>query len=188
MAYHIFLAKESRAGEQRVALIPSDVARLIDKGHDFFVEHHAGLAAGFDDTAYQAVGATIVHLSASELNSYVETFQHIDVIVRAKRPDRAREQLEAQAFRPGMIMIGALDPFESESHHIAEYHQANIHAYSIDQANLAATDPMNVLAAMSRLSGKLALQDALSTSASRCNRMCFGHRAPLAPVTGRDQL
>ena len=25
-------------------------------------------------------------------------------------------------------------------------------------------------------------------SASRCNRMCFGHRAPLAPVTGRDQL
>ena len=36
----------------------------------------------------------------------------------------------------------------------------------------------------------LSLQIALVSyaSASRCNRMCFGHRAPLAPVTGRDQL
>lgn len=55
MIYNIFLAKESRAGERRVALIPQDIATLIEKGHSVCVESNAGLAAGYEDEIFAAV-------------------------------------------------------------------------------------------------------------------------------------
>lgn len=171
MIYKIFLAKESRAGERRVALIPQDIATLIEKGHSVCVESNAGLAAGYKDEAYQAVGASIVEISESKLSSYTDSFKNINMIVRAKRPNRQREKLECQAFKAGTIMIGALDPLESESNHVGEYHSAGIEAYSIDQAKLPSTDPMNVLAAMSRFAGELALNDALSKCQNTVNKV-----------------
>ena len=158
----ILLVKESRAGEQRVALVPQDVAALIDAGHEVIVEHHAGAGAGFADANYEAVGASIVIIDEASSESFAAAFRDIDIIVRAKRPNRQREALEARAFSPGTIMIGALDPLEQGSTHVAEYHRAGITAYSLDQADLPADHPMNILAAMSRLAGQLALQDALS--------------------------
>ena len=162
MIYNIFLAKESRSGERRTALIPQDVAVLIAEGHSVCVESNAGLAAGYKDEAYQAVGVSIAKITEASLSSYTNIFKNINMIVRAKRPSRQREKLEYKVFKPGTIMIGALDPLESESNHVNEYHSAGILAYSIDQAVLPATDPMNVLAAMSRFAGELALKDALS--------------------------
>ncbi len=171
MVYQIFLAKESRAGEHRVALIPQDIAILIEKGHGVTVESNAGLGAGYENKAYQAVGASIVNLAESELCSYTEAFKNIDLIVRAKRPNREREQLECQAFQTGTMMLGAFDPLEGDSDHVNEYHRAGIQAYSIDQANLPSTDPMNVLAAMGRFAGKLALNDAISKCINPVNKV-----------------
>lgn len=45
--------------EQRVALTPDAVARLVKMGITVLVESGAGLAAGFPDTRYTEVGATI---------------------------------------------------------------------------------------------------------------------------------
>lgn len=164
MTHSIFLAKESRAGEQRVALVPADVAVLSEKGHSVFIESGAGSAAGFNDADYQSAGATVVNIPELSFNTLSNIFKEITMIVRAKRPDREREQLESKTFQPGTILIGALDPFESNSNHIAEYHEAGIHAYSIDQEPLPIDDPANLLASMSRLAGKLALEDAVSKS------------------------
>ncbi len=171
MTFNLFLAKESRAGERRVALIPQDVETLIEQGHTVFVEQEAGLGAGYEDKAYRRVGAQIVARSETELSSYQNAFRAINLVVRAKRPNRQREQLEHQALQKGTLMIGALDPLERGSPHIDEYHRAGIIAYSIDQAKLPASDPMNVLAAMSRLAGKLSLQDALSKSQNKVNKV-----------------
>ena len=55
----IGLPKERKVGETRVALIPSDVGKLIDAGHSVFVEGGAGLDAGFTDEEYKKYGATI---------------------------------------------------------------------------------------------------------------------------------
>lgn len=162
MTHSIFLAKESRAGEQRVALVPADVAVLSEKGHSVFIESGAGSAAGFGDKDYQSAGAKVIKIPAHSLNNLSDAFKNITMVVRAKRPDREREKLESKAFQPGTILIGALDPFESDSNHIAEYHTAGIKAYSIDQEQLPADDPANLLANMSRLAGKLALEDAIS--------------------------
>jgi NAD(P) transhydrogenase subunit alpha len=169
MSYNVFLAKESRAGEQRVGLTSSDVATLIAAGHSVFIESDAGLAAGYKDEDYQTVGAHIVELDATSPNSYLKAFKNIDIIVRVKRPDREREILESKTMHPGMMMIGAFDPYESESEHVNEYHRAGIDAYSLDQAK--PDDPINVLTAMSRLAGKLSLRDAISKFKGRVNKV-----------------
>lgn len=171
MIYTIFLAKESRAEEHRIALIPEDAAALIEKGHFVCVESNAGLKAGYKDELYQSIGASIVKINENKLSSYIDAFKNITMIVRAKRPNRRREKLESQAIKWGTILIGAFDPLESDSNHVAEYHHAGILAYSIDQAILSPTDPMNVLAAMGRFTGELVLKDARAKCKNIVNKV-----------------
>lgn len=162
MQYNILVVKETRAGETRVALIPKDVEALTRAGHLITVEHNAGLAAGYNNELYQAAGAKITRLTVSNSENYKIFFENFNMIVRVKRPNLEREQLEHRALPSGTIMLGALDPYEHGSNHTQQYRHAGLIAYSIDQAILSPDDPMNILAAMSRLTGKLALTDAIA--------------------------
>jgi len=164
MSLKLFLAKETRANERRVALIPDDVKTLVDQGLSVFVEKNAGIEAGYSNKAYEDCGATIVNIEENNLISYKKAFKDINFIVRAKRPSREREKLESQSIPPNTVMLGALDPFEPGSPHIEEYHQTKIQAYSLDQAEVSPDDPMNVLSAMSKIAGMLALRDAIDKS------------------------
>lgn len=158
---NILVVKETRAEEKRVSLIPPDIEKLITMGCAIFVEHNAGKAAGFSDEDYMKVGATIRYVDDDSNNPYADLFSDINIIVRAKRPARSREILENKVIESGTIMIGALDPLERNSAHINEYAERKIVAHSIDQLQLPQNDPMNLLAAMSKMAGKLALQDAI---------------------------
>lgn len=160
MAFRILLVKESRMGEQRVALVPQDVKRLVEQGHQIFVESNAGFSAGFSDQDYQHAGAMIRVVHGNDLSNFQGLFSGIDVVVRVKRASYQRERLENQSMAAGTRIIGALDPFEKDSLHIAEYHQQKLKAYSIDQLRLAADSPINILASMSRIAGKLAIIEA----------------------------
>jgi NAD(P) transhydrogenase subunit alpha len=51
---------ETAAGEHRVALTPDSAGRLVKGGHDVRIQAGAGTRAGFPDSAYEAVGATVV--------------------------------------------------------------------------------------------------------------------------------
>ncbi len=53
------IVKETAPGERRVAATPDSVTKLIQLGFTVTVESGAGVAAGFDDGAYAAAGATI---------------------------------------------------------------------------------------------------------------------------------
>jgi len=64
--------------------------------------------------------------------------------------------------KPGTIMLGALDPFEPHAPHLEWYKKSGIIAYSIDQMQLSDNDSMNLLSAMSEISGRLAVLDAAS--------------------------
>jgi NAD/NADP transhydrogenase alpha subunit len=152
-------------------LIPKDVEALIQAGHSVSIENNAGLTAGYNNELYLAVGAKIINITDSSLSNYKEIFKNFKMIVRVKRPNLQREQLENKAFISGTIMLGALDPFEKDSTHIDEYHKTGLLAYSIDQAILPPTDPMNVLAAMSQLTGKLALRDAITKCKNTVNKV-----------------
>ena len=61
----IGIPKDARAGEKRVALVPSDVARLAAEGCRVLVERGAGAGSRFRDREYTAAGATLVDRAAA---------------------------------------------------------------------------------------------------------------------------
>ncbi|MBT4160886.1 MAG: alanine dehydrogenase [Gammaproteobacteria bacterium] len=71
--------KEIKNHEYRVGLLPAGVRELIHHGHQVVVETHAGAAIGFDNEAYEAVGATIVETAA-------EIFQRAELVIKVKEP------------------------------------------------------------------------------------------------------
>ena len=73
----IGLPKEIKEQEYRVAIIPSNVGKLVDAGHEVFVEKNAGAAAGYPDSEYIAVGAKMVE-------SEKECFEKAELICKVK--------------------------------------------------------------------------------------------------------
>ena len=56
---HIFVPREIREGETRVAAVPETVQRLIRDGFEVTVERGAGVASMISDEAYERAGATL---------------------------------------------------------------------------------------------------------------------------------
>ena len=73
----IGVLKETFPGEQRVALIPSEISRLTTIKCSVIIEAGAGDAAGFQDASYTDKGATVV-------NSAAEVFAKADLIVQVQ--------------------------------------------------------------------------------------------------------
>ena len=62
----IGVLKETVAGETRAPLIPFAAGELVKQGNRVVIERGAGVASGFEDPAYQEMGATIAY-SADEV-------------------------------------------------------------------------------------------------------------------------
>ena len=75
----IAVPKEIKEQENRVALTPSAAYQLIKRGHRVVVEQNAGAGAGFPDSDYEAVGATM-------LATHAEVFAEAELIVKVKEP------------------------------------------------------------------------------------------------------
>lgn len=73
----IGVAKEIKDKENRVALTPAGAERLLDAGHEVWVQQSAGLGSGFSDAQYEAAGATICS---------VEQAWDADLVVKIKEP------------------------------------------------------------------------------------------------------
>lgn len=164
----ILIVRESRHDEKRVSLIPRDAYKLIKDGYNIFVEDQAGVGAGFDNQAYEEVGANVCKRQYDNIASYRAFFHHIDIIVRVKRPDPLREEMECLAIRPGTKMVGSLDLLERNSKHLQAYQAASIDYYSFEAFCYPPNSPMDAIKKMSAFAGKLALDDAMSKM----------HRAP----------
>ena len=93
------VVKESLQGERRVALAPSALGRLIQKGLDIVVESGAGGGAYAPDSAYEAVGARIV--------SRAEAWR-ADIVARVHPPTEE----ETNLLGPGGVLVGFLRPLE----------------------------------------------------------------------------
>ncbi|MHB1946769.1 MAG: alanine dehydrogenase [Gammaproteobacteria bacterium] len=75
----IGVPKEIKNNEYRVGLVPSSVRELVSHGHQVMVQHGAGAGIGFDDAAYEQVGATIAQTAE-------EVFQAAEMIIKVKEP------------------------------------------------------------------------------------------------------
>lgn len=160
MIKNIFVVKETREGEKRVALVPNDIRLFTGKGYTVFVEKNAGLGAGYTDQDYETNGAILINLDSDK--SHNSTYFQNTLILRVKRGSREREQQELTSFSESTCMMGFLDPLEKEDEHVTEWQKAGITTFSLDQLDLPSDDPKNVLTKMSTIAGTLAFEEALS--------------------------
>ena len=76
---NICIPKERRPFEYRVGLSPAGIQMLCEDGHTCYVEHDAGIGAGFHDKDYEVAGALIVYTSH-------EVFGRADLLLKVTRP------------------------------------------------------------------------------------------------------
>jgi alanine dehydrogenase len=78
----IGIPREIKTLEGRVGLIPHAAADLVRQGHELYLEQGAGLASGYSDEEYSALGITVVP-DASTLYGAVE------MVIKVKEPQPA---------------------------------------------------------------------------------------------------
>lgn len=94
---NIGIPKERRTFEYRVGLTPTGVQMLTQQNHICYVEHEAGLGAGFSDQEYEQAGARIVYTPH-------EVFGRADLLLKVARPLLD----EINWLRPGTTLAGLL--------------------------------------------------------------------------------
>jgi len=94
---NIGIPKERRTFECRVGLTPAGVKMLTQMGHTCYIEHDAGLAAGFSDQEYIQAGGRIAYTPH-------EVFGRADLLLKVTRP--LAEEIEW--LRPGVALAGLL--------------------------------------------------------------------------------
>jgi NAD(P) transhydrogenase subunit alpha len=93
----IGVARETKAGETRVAATPKTVEQLLGLGYDVVVEAGAGTGSDFSDEAFAAAGASIAATS---------DVWHADVLLKVNAPTQAEINLLAD----GTTLVGLLAP------------------------------------------------------------------------------
>lgn len=89
----IGVPKEIKNNENRVALTPPFVKILVEQSHEVFVQTQAGVGAGFEDSAYEEMGATIVQNQ--------EDAWDVDMVLKVKEPLASEYHL----FKPNQILF-----------------------------------------------------------------------------------
>lgn len=136
----LFVVKEKDLREARVAVIPSDVAKLAAAGWDVCVETGAGVKAGFSDESYKGSGAKIADASAAG---------QADMVVAVRKP-----QIEEVAkLKRGSFHLSLLDPF-NEKPLIKAFADAGVFAASFEMIPRSTiAQKMDVLSSQSNLAG-----------------------------------
>jgi alanine dehydrogenase len=141
----IGIPKEIKVHEYRVGMTPSSVREAVAHGHAVIVQTQAGLGIGAADDDYRKAGAEIVGTAD-------EVFQRAEMIVKVKEP----QAVERRLLREGQVLFTYLhlapDP-EQAADLIAS--GAICIAY---ETVTAATGGLPLLAPMSEVAGRLAVQ------------------------------
>jgi NAD(P) transhydrogenase subunit alpha len=100
----IGVPKETWPGEQRAALVPAGVKKLVGLGFAVTVESGLGVGARIPDDEFRAVGASIV------ADAYAAVAD-ADIVVRVRKP----EEHDVGALRSGVVHVSFLDPFNEKA-------------------------------------------------------------------------
>jgi NAD(P) transhydrogenase subunit alpha len=144
--------KETEEGENRVALIPDSIKRLVQIGFTVLVEAGAGNSAGYSDQEYEQAGAILV-------SSPQELAAQADCMVKVRPPSLE----EAGKLRDSSVLIAILQP--TLRHDLVRALMAKqITAFGLDiipRTTLAQS--MDVLSSMSTIAGYKAVLMAADT-------------------------
>jgi alanine dehydrogenase len=140
------IPKERRPFEFRVGLSPAGVEMLTQAGHKVYVEHEAGLGAGFTDREYEQAGARIVY-SAEEI------YGRADVLLKIARPLHH----EMEMLRPGSTLMGLLHLAAARQDKVELLLEREITAIAYEQIR-APDGSLPVLRPFSQIGGSMAAQ------------------------------
>ena len=133
------VAKETAAGERRVALIPDAVGRLAGSGVDVAVEKGAGAEASFGDEAYEREGARIADSVLAEA----------DVVCKVQKPSAD----EIAHLRSGSVLIAFLQPLVSAAL-VRALAERGVTSFSMDSIpRITRAQPMDALSSQSTVAG-----------------------------------
>lgn len=143
---NIGIPRERRPFEYRVGLSPAGVQMLHSQGHTCYIEHDAGLGAGFSDQEYEQAGGRIVY-------SPHEVFGRADLLLKVARP--MYEELEW--LRPGVTLAGFLHLSSARQDKTALLVEKEITAVAYENIQLSdGTHP--VRQPLSQIGGRMAAQ------------------------------
>lgn len=136
----IGIPKEIVSGETRIAATPETIKKLLMSGaHSIVVESGAGLASSIPDTAFEAVGAKIG--SAKDALA-------ADIVLKVRGP----QQSELSSFKKGALLIGLLNPFDTEM--VARYAEAGLTAFALEKLpRITRAQSMDVLSSQANIAG-----------------------------------
>ena len=162
--------KEIKAQEGRVGLTPAGVDALVRAGHEVYMEGGAGIASGFADAEYIAVGAKI-------LTTPREVYDIADMIIKVKEP----LEPEYDLLKEGQILFTYLhlapDPEQTQA-----LLRKKITGIAYETVQL--TDrSLPLLAPMSEVAGRLSIQ----TGARLLEANCGGRGILMGGVTGVER-
>lgn len=152
MSIIISVPRETRAGEQRVALVPDLVKKLTAMGADIQVQTTAGEAAGYSDADYQAAGASIYNDDSAIKSSH---------ILLSVNPF---DQQQIQNLPDNALVIGYMNPW-SETERFNILKEKNISAFSMELVpRISRAQAMDALSSQASIAGYKAVLIAASLS------------------------
>ena len=141
----VAIIKELKAGERRVALIPSGIGPLQKLGLQVQLESDAGSAAGFLDASYQEKGAEVVDR---------QTALSADIIlaINGVVGDDAG-QLPPNQLHDGQVLIASCDPL-GQAPAVAAAAAAGVKLFGLEMIpRITRAQSMDVLSSMATVAG-----------------------------------
>jgi NAD(P) transhydrogenase subunit alpha len=133
------VAKETAAGERRVALVPDAVGRLAEQGVDVAVERGAGVDASFLDEVYESEGGRIA----------ADVLGEADVVCKVQKPSGE----EIARLRQGSTLIALLQPLVN-GELVQSLADHGVTAFSMDSIpRVTRAQPMDALSSQSTVAG-----------------------------------
>ena len=142
----IAVARETEAGEPRVAATPETVKKLKALGAEVAVARGAGIASGIPDAEFEAAGATIGD----------DVTKDADMVLKVRRPAPA----ELANYKKGALVIAIMDPYGNEAA-LKQMADAGLVAFAMElMPRITRAQSMDVLSSQANLAGYRAVIDA----------------------------
>ncbi|MGD8961480.1 MAG: Re/Si-specific NAD(P)(+) transhydrogenase subunit alpha [Desulfobacterales bacterium] len=143
---NIAVPTETHPAENRLALLPEHVARLIEKGAQISVESGIGNTLNLSDEDYQKAGAS---LEADRSRLY----QNADMVLQIRKPTME----DVALLKKESIYVSLMDPF-NERELIEAFRQKGVTAISMEMIpRITRAQKMDVLSSQANLAGYAAV-------------------------------
>ena len=142
--------RERKDGEKRVAIVPDVVKKLVNDGHQVFIEKGAGEKSFFSDISYQESGAEIMDLD--------EILKKTDILLVVDLPSND----VLSKVKDNSNIVGLLNPYDNKDV-FENFKNKSISAFSMELIpRITRAQSMDVLSSQANLSGYRAVINATS--------------------------